>query len=496
MSEPERLRVVPRELLEALAAEAPAAEPASPPPSGQKPAAGGRPRSRLLVEQWLNDRHVVFRRKGQPDGKGRTVWVLKECPFDSSHGDPDSCVMQAPDGALSAHCFHASCKGRGWQAFKEKIGPPEAHHYDPPLSGAKGGRQGQAHQGVPLGTLLLVVDRTRQSPSGRLTVTLRVLRDGQAVDLVNVFGTATGRRAAGKQLQALAGEVSSEAVAAALSAVFAEAARQLDEAPGPGTGPALREAVRAYVQQNFRPTRRAAGRVLLAAFGRAFDRVGFLHLVNTDMLTAVREAAKVPADEDEYQLLAKVELEMRIIFGDLLTTLPDERQALAATVVGMWATVKCLSKTKARDGTEHTVNIALIGLVQQLLERKQVTAGKWLRVHPAHPAFVRYHPVLDAEGEAIGQEVLLAMNAELATSTGVKLPEGFSPFGLKRVGKRHGVFRELPGVSGHGERGKTRVMVLSRKLTDYLLDDVSRARSPGGDGGSYGNDPFGTGEQG
>src|SRR5207237_712960 len=46
---------------------------------------------------------------------------------------PDSCIMQDAHGKLSAHCFHASCEGRGWQDFKEALGAPEAHHYDPPL---------------------------------------------------------------------------------------------------------------------------------------------------------------------------------------------------------------------------------------------------------------------------------------------------------------------------------------------------------------------------
>src|SRR5262249_4766251 len=78
-----------------------------------------------------------FRIKAEPDGKGRKVYVLAQCPFDPSHGDPDSCIMQAPDGKLSAQCFHNSCRGQGWQAFKEAIGRPEKHHYDPPLPGRK-----------------------------------------------------------------------------------------------------------------------------------------------------------------------------------------------------------------------------------------------------------------------------------------------------------------------------------------------------------------------
>ena len=126
--------VVPCELLEALAAEAPVAAPPSPAPRKTGTDPGGRYTSRLLVERWQRGRGATFRVKALPDGKGRTVYVLKECPFDPGHGDPDSCIMQDPQGKMSAQCFHDSCRGRGWQEFKKALGPPNADHYDPRLA--------------------------------------------------------------------------------------------------------------------------------------------------------------------------------------------------------------------------------------------------------------------------------------------------------------------------------------------------------------------------
>jgi hypothetical protein len=121
-------------LLEELAAEVP--QPPAPPAGKSNGTAvsapTGRGGHRLKVEDWLRDRGVQFRMKVGTDGKGRTVYVLATCPFDPSHGD-DSCVMQAGDGAMSAKCFHNSCAGRGWKQFKDKIGPPDAHHYEPPM---------------------------------------------------------------------------------------------------------------------------------------------------------------------------------------------------------------------------------------------------------------------------------------------------------------------------------------------------------------------------
>jgi len=126
------LTTVPRQLLEELAAESSQPQ-ATSPISSPNGTGNGHYMSRLLVDRWLTDRCVGFRIKSEPDSKGRTVYVLAHCPFDSSHAHHDACIMQDAHGKMSALCFHNSCKGRGWQQFKEAIGPPERHHYDPPL---------------------------------------------------------------------------------------------------------------------------------------------------------------------------------------------------------------------------------------------------------------------------------------------------------------------------------------------------------------------------
>jgi hypothetical protein len=138
MTQRGQIQTVPVELLENIAQDAPEPEPkkagssrgAS---SGARPSSNGQYTSRLLVEEWFNDRRIAFRRKLEPDGLGRTVFVLAACPFNQGHRDPDACVMQGADGKMSANCFHSSCKDKGWQEFKEAIGEPECHHYDPPL---------------------------------------------------------------------------------------------------------------------------------------------------------------------------------------------------------------------------------------------------------------------------------------------------------------------------------------------------------------------------
>ena len=121
------------------------------PKSDAPPKASESYTSRLQVHRWLADRGVDFQVKREPDGRGRTVYVLSACPMDAGHASPDACIMQAPDGALSAKCFHASCSGHGWQAFKEAIGPPDPDHYDPPLGGqGKSTKAGANSKSAPL----------------------------------------------------------------------------------------------------------------------------------------------------------------------------------------------------------------------------------------------------------------------------------------------------------------------------------------------------------
>jgi putative DNA primase/helicase len=154
------IAIVPVELLKQLAAEAPQqaefqCDPfqgtgstnngtASNSQTSNGAMGNGEYHHRLMVERWLQDRGIPYRVKPEPDGKGRTVYVLKQCPFDPSHGDPDSCIMQEPGGKLSAHCFHDSCGSYRWQDFKEKIGKPEAKHYHPPLQKQRSSRNGTA----------------------------------------------------------------------------------------------------------------------------------------------------------------------------------------------------------------------------------------------------------------------------------------------------------------------------------------------------------------
>jgi hypothetical protein len=359
--------------------------------------------------------------------------------------------------------------------------------YDPePSADAFASRNGDGRGAdeIACGPLALRPGRPRRTPAGKLAVPVGVWRGGEPIDQVDVTSAATSREAAARRLLEKSGNGLAVGDAArGVDAVIAWALARLDRpADAEREGDTLRAVLERYVREHYAPSRRDGRRVWLDGLGQYFDRPSFSHLLCEDMLAAARTAADVDDGEDRYALIAKVDAELRVIFGGLLAALPgrrpedapvhpDEREELAAAVVGMWSAVRSLTKTKTRDGEEKTHNTSLIEQAKAMVRDGKVPPGYWHKIHPAHAAFITIRE--RAEGGAVADaEILLAMNAELAASVGVKLPEGVNHFNLKKVGKKAGLFRDVGGLSDRAERGGTRVIVLSRDLTDYLLEDI------------------------
>lgn len=126
---PDEFRIVERALLEKIAVR-PAPPKVEASKSGKQ--TSGRANHRLKVAEWLDARHVAYTISNKADSRGRTCYVLADCPFNQEH-KYHAAVMQGSDGKLSAACFHNGCLGKGWQDFKAAIGAPDRNHYDPPL---------------------------------------------------------------------------------------------------------------------------------------------------------------------------------------------------------------------------------------------------------------------------------------------------------------------------------------------------------------------------
>lgn len=61
--------------------------------------------------------------KEVPISGGGTKFILKECPWDSSHKAPDSALFELPSGAVAFKCYHNSCSHYDWKSFRLHFDP-------------------------------------------------------------------------------------------------------------------------------------------------------------------------------------------------------------------------------------------------------------------------------------------------------------------------------------------------------------------------------------
>lgn len=111
---PSKMEIVPRELLEGLAAELKEPDP----PRQHASARRG---------QFDMDGFAARNLKARPPEphEGGRKWVLENCPFNEEHQAPDAAVFQRADGSLAFHCFHNSCANKTWRDVRELFEGPQ-----------------------------------------------------------------------------------------------------------------------------------------------------------------------------------------------------------------------------------------------------------------------------------------------------------------------------------------------------------------------------------
>lgn len=111
---PEPLLVVPREALEAVAAQAPD------PKAGADAKAGHD--GAFDVDGFLARHGIAVRRRGPwRDG---LRWILEVCPFNPAHADGAAYVVQFSSGAVAAGCRHDGCANKAWRDLRAIFEPP------------------------------------------------------------------------------------------------------------------------------------------------------------------------------------------------------------------------------------------------------------------------------------------------------------------------------------------------------------------------------------
>ena len=73
------------------------------------------------IVQWMDTYGLSY--KEVPWSGGAIKYVLDECPFDSSHRSPDSCIIKQASGAIGFRCLHNSCRNYTWRDVRLKYEP-------------------------------------------------------------------------------------------------------------------------------------------------------------------------------------------------------------------------------------------------------------------------------------------------------------------------------------------------------------------------------------
>jgi len=114
----EQAQRVTIEQLQALAAES-------------KQTAAETPGNMLDVKKYCSEHGIeVIKKKRQGDS---TLYCLRHCIFDPTHGPNEAAIVQADSGKLTYQCFHDSCTGKTWADVRALItGTASLKQYMPP----------------------------------------------------------------------------------------------------------------------------------------------------------------------------------------------------------------------------------------------------------------------------------------------------------------------------------------------------------------------------
>lgn len=123
---PKDLPVVPREVLEQIAATAPSSAPAG--PSTTAISSKEIEKRATTMEKFLAEAKVHHRPRMEYDGGG-CKWQLQACPFNPEHKAPDSYVFVKADCAMGFHCSHNSCVENKWDQFRPKAEAIIGHRF-------------------------------------------------------------------------------------------------------------------------------------------------------------------------------------------------------------------------------------------------------------------------------------------------------------------------------------------------------------------------------
>ena len=134
---PDRIEVVSRAQLEALAATAPATADVL---RGRQNGPGLTFDLDAFIGRTTAAGHAL---RGPLDWNGGRRWIFDVCPWNPDHANRSAFVLQFQSGAIAAGCHHNGCTGNDWHSLREMIdGPRPTRDWTPdvPDDGNRNGR--------------------------------------------------------------------------------------------------------------------------------------------------------------------------------------------------------------------------------------------------------------------------------------------------------------------------------------------------------------------
>ncbi|HEX7376597.1 MAG TPA: DUF3987 domain-containing protein, partial [Pirellulales bacterium] len=113
---PANMVVVPTDLLDAMAAAAPATKPAN--NAAYKTNGHGEA---FDVERWIAEHHVQV--DGPEPWQGGRRWIFPVCPWIPDHTNRSAYILKFANGAWTAGCHHNGCQGRNHEHLRDVIEP-------------------------------------------------------------------------------------------------------------------------------------------------------------------------------------------------------------------------------------------------------------------------------------------------------------------------------------------------------------------------------------
>jgi hypothetical protein len=413
----------------------------------------------------------------------------------SSNADP----FPGPTGGRNCSChtkfdayarlnhggdYKAAAKALAAQGYGEQRGHHNGRQEDNgPAAHAK--PRNPADEPPPefvLGPLTLRPRTPRRTPSGKLTVELVILKDGQPVEVLPLANSSSGRCQAGKCIRRHLGgdDAARQEVDGTLSQLVVWAAQRLEQSEDTRGGDAL-TIVRARVPELLQLRYRTVDGALWSETRQApLRRHDFLAVTPPWLVTEVAEAIGA-SPGDAVELLRTIRAALEIAWADLMEQLPRGEhsdlgadsaaaQQFRAALVTLWRLPRTWEKA-AKEG-DPTSRASLVARARSSFAPYLAKDGprpsereKWRGVLNALDAWWRPH--VNADGQIVP---LLAMRWTLAAQIGVALPNVCSEASLTALGRRYGLLDPAPPVNATVS-GTRRLAVLAPDVVEELMDD-------------------------